>query len=116
MNRIAILILLVSTAIFAAQNTALNSGNITLDPSTTVHTSGSIAFFKQTSIIEVRDKNEKLMVSIDPDGKVIYGEKYKPEESAKTFWRILAQSYPTVCRELHKPESAPKPAATSPKP
>lgn len=54
-------------------------------------------------IIEVRDKSDKLMVLVSPDGKVTYGSDYLPDASARTFWEALAKDYPIVCKAKEKP-------------
>lgn len=48
-------------------------------------------------IIEVHAKNGDLMVRVAQDGRVIYGDKYKVGDSAKTFWEAMAKYYPVVC-------------------
>jgi hypothetical protein len=112
MNRILILILLVSTAFFAAQNAPLKTDNTTrFDPSPTWNYGPTILLStdpKALALIEVRDKAGKQMVSISSAGKVTYGENYKADESAKTFWQVLASSYPSVCKQFRVPPSPPK--------
>jgi len=56
-----------------------------------------------SKILFVKDKDGNLMVNIDQQGKVTYGEKYKPDDAAKTFWEVLAKYYPVVC-EQQKPK------------
>jgi hypothetical protein len=63
---------------------------------------------KALALIEVRDKDGKQMVSISSDGKVTYGENYKADESAKTFWEALALTYPSVCKQFQVPPSPPE--------
>lgn len=53
-------------------------------------------------IIKVVDKDDKLMVSVANDGKVIYGENYKPDDGAKTFWEVLVKYYPIVCEKIQE--------------
>jgi hypothetical protein len=51
-------------------------------------------------IMEVKNEDDKVMIHIDNDGKVTYGDNYKPDETAKVFWTTLAQSYPGVCEKI----------------
>ena len=37
------------------------------------------------------------MVSVKQDGKVVYGDGYKPGEPERTFWQLMADYYPAVC-------------------
>lgn len=50
-----------------------------------------------THVLEVRDKDGKLIVDVDYDGTAKYGESYKPTDAAKAFWTTLASAYPKVC-------------------
>ena len=63
---------------------------VNIQPTPTIQIGGSV-------IIEVRDKDGKLMIRIDRDGKSILGEGYKPDDGAKVFWEVLARDYPLVC-------------------
>lgn len=56
----------------------------------TVMTSGKV-------LMEITDKNEKLMVRVSEDGKVEYGDGYKADSVTKVFWEELAKAYPEVC-------------------
>lgn len=40
------------------------------------------------------------VVSITPDGKVEYDEKYTPDEAAKLFWEALRNVFPTVFKSV----------------
>ena len=60
------------------------------NPGPSIGIGGSQIFF-------VKDEDGNLMVNIDQQGKVTYGEKYKPDDAAKTFWNVLAKYYPIVC-------------------
>jgi hypothetical protein len=47
-------------------------------------------------ILEVDDTDSKVMVRVDLDGKVSYGEGYKPDDGARAFWETMAKYYPVV--------------------
>ena len=59
-----------------------------------------------SQIIEINDKEGKLMVHIDQDGKVTYGTDYKADDAAKTFWETLAKAYPVICEKVTAPTPA----------
>jgi hypothetical protein len=118
MNRIVILILLVSTALFAAQNAPKKTdSNITFNPYPTWNHGPTILISndsKPLALIEIRDKDGKTMVLISPDGKVTYGANYKADESAKTFWEALALTYPSVCKQFQVPPAPKKQNLSTP--
>lgn len=53
----------------------------------------------------VNRKGGELLVGISPDGKITYGEGYKPDVAARQFWQSMADEYPHVCdaRQKQKP-------------
>lgn len=55
------------------------------------------------NIIEIKDKDGKLMVLVSADGKITYGDDYPPAASARVFWEKLAEAYPVVCKAKEKP-------------
>ena len=76
-------------------------GSITLNPApdVAVQIGGGL-------IIEVHDKEGKLMIRIDREGHSTVGDGYHPDAGAKTFWEAMAKYYPSVCA---KPDTvAPK--------
>ena len=48
-------------------------------------------------IIEMHDKDGKLIIRIDRDGKSTLGDDYHPDAGAKAFWEAMAKYYPLVC-------------------
>ncbi len=59
----------------------------------------AIAFPKpkpEDSALDVRNGDQKLVVTIRYDGSVEFGEGYGPNaETAKEFWQILGRAFPT---------------------
>ena len=45
-------------------------------------------------------KDEKMLVTIHPDGTIEYGKDYTPDKAARIFWETLGQDMP--CKELRK--------------
>jgi hypothetical protein len=58
--------------------------------------------------LEVHDHN-KLVLSVDMDGKVTYGPGYEPNEAAKEFWKYVVHYAPGSSPP--KPEWVPDPSA-----
>lgn len=57
-------------------------------------------------ILEIDDKDGNRLVRIDADGNIFYGAKYDADAAAQTFWRTLADAYPSIA-DIHCIEKFP---------
>ena len=56
-------------------------------------TTPTLALFANgTELMEIRDKDGKLIVRIPREGKTVYGEDYKPDDGAKKFSGLISTS------------------------
>lgn len=101
MKRILLLMLCASSVgVLRAQAPDNGTGTITYTNNATISGNSPIIILNGDlgfSIIKINDKEGHLMAEVDPKGRVIYGEGYKPDDAAKTFWEAMARAYPKVC-------------------
>lgn len=58
-------------------------------------------------VIQINGNNNKLMVGIKPDGTLVCGENYDPDEAAKIFWKALIHHMPGITQPTTEPKATP---------
>lgn len=51
----------------------------------------------QTFLLSIENA-EGALVKIRPDGSIVYGQKYTPDEAAKIFWEAMGKEAAKVCK------------------
>lgn len=60
---------------------------------------------KAPEIIRIKDAQGNVLITLHVDGSSTVGDKFKPDEAAKDFWKAMALVYPPVCKEVNKPKA-----------
>lgn len=54
---------------------------------------------QEPAVLQINGPDGDLLVRLDMDGSVEFGDGYQPQEAARLFWRVLAECLPTTrCR------------------
>lgn len=49
-------------------------------------------------ILKITDKDDKLMLIVHMDGSIDTGENFDADDTARKFWKALAEAYPSICK------------------
>lgn len=49
---------------------------------------------KAVNILEIRNSNNEVLVTLRPDGTLEYGPSYNPDDTAKIFWNAITNHNP----------------------
>lgn len=48
--------------------------------------------------MEIHGKDGQMMVRLDEDGSLTFGENYEPDEAARIFWQAVTANMPPIRR------------------
>lgn len=49
-------------------------------------------------MLKITDKDDKLMLIVHKDGSIETGENFDADDTARKFWKALADAYPSICK------------------